>query len=119
MRTFFVLAFLVALALGGWRIGACELANMQLQEDMQDLAAQAGVRIGHYTAPSDDDFRAAVIRKAQEYDIQLSPDQVTVQRQGSDASSPMYLAADYTVPVNLASYSVTLHFTPSSTRKSF
>ena len=122
MRRIKIIVVVAALAftiVGGWRIGAVELANLELQEDMHDLAAQAGAHIGYTTLRTDDDFRDAVIRKAKEYNIELAPHQVTVQRNGPEMTSPMYLAADYSVPVNLPQYSFTMHFTPSSTKKSF
>ena len=114
LKVIVVLAVLVGTALGGWRIAKCEVANLQFQEDMHDLAGKSGVRIGNYAQLSDDDFRAAVIQKAKEYDIELSPEQVSVQRQ--NGNTPVLLTADYSVPVNLASYSMSLHFTPSSAK---
>ena len=30
----------------GWQIASCELANLELQEDLRDLAAQTGAYIG-------------------------------------------------------------------------
>ena len=110
---------LAALALAvavGWPIASCELANLELREDMRDLAAQVGTRIGLTPPGTDEDFRRAVIRKAQEYEIQLEPEQVTVQRTGSDEEPVIYLAADYTARVKLPGCSFTLHFTPSSAR---
>ena len=98
-------------------VGWCELANFRLQEDMHDLAAEAGARVGYVVARSDDDFREAVVHKAKEYGIELKPNQVVVQRTGSGTNSTTYLAADYWAPVKLAWFSFTLHFTPSSTKK--
>jgi hypothetical protein len=58
------LAILVLVFMAGWQIGACEVADIQLREDMKDLATQLGGRIGFSTPQSDDDFRAAVVAKA-------------------------------------------------------
>ena len=98
----------------GWQIGACELANVELRDDMHDMASQLGARIGYGNALSDEDFRNEVIRKARKYDIQLAPQQVTVVRNGEGIQATMYLAADYTVPINLPGFSFQLHFTPES-----
>ncbi len=98
-----------------WQVGSDEVANLRLQEDMHDLASQSANRI-RYTPPrSDDEFRNAVIRKAKEYGIELTPSQVVVQHMGS-ATTTVYLAADYRVPVNLRWISFSLHFTPSSAK---
>ena len=110
---------LPALALAvavGWPIASCELANLELREDMRDLAAQVGTRIGLTPQSTDEDFRSAVIRKAQEHEIQLEPEQVTVQRTGSDEEPVISLAADYKVRVKRFGFSFTFHFTPSSAR---
>ena len=114
-----VLAVLVFVSIAGWQIGACEVANIRLRDDMQDLASQSGVRIGLTTARSDDDFRNAVLGKARQYDIDLAPDQVTVRRTGSSVTGTISIGADYTVPIHLPGYSFTLHFTPESGVRSY
>ena len=108
-----VLALAVAV---GWQIASCEIANLELQTDMRDIAAQVGARIGLEAPNSDEDLRNAVIHKAREHDIQLEPGQVTVQRTTNGKTLTIYLAADYKARVNLLLYSITLHFTPSSTK---
>jgi hypothetical protein len=99
-----------------WQIASCEIANLELQTDMRDIAAQVASRIGLEAPNSDEDLRNAVIHKAEEHDIQLEPGQVTVQRTGSGKTSAINLAADYKACVNLLLYSFTLHFTPSSAK---
>jgi len=113
------LAVLVFVSIAGWQIGACEVANIRLRDDMQDMASQSGVRIGLTSARSDDDLRNAVLNKARQYDIELAPEQVTVQRTGSSVTGTISLAADYTVPIHLPGFSFTLHFTPESGVKAY
>jgi hypothetical protein len=81
---------------------------------MRFLAAQNGTRIGLYSPSTDDDLRNAVIRKAQEHEIDLEPEEVTVRRTGTEEEPIIYLAADYKVRVKLLGFPITLHFTPSS-----
>jgi len=119
VKIFIGIAVFVGMVVVGWQIGSCELANIELQDDMQDLAAQAGTRIGFVEPRSDEDLRRAVMRKAKEHDIVLDPDQVRVQRTGSGDTSSVYLAADYTALVKLPGGSFTLHFTPSTGKKVF
>jgi len=97
----------------GWQIGASELANSELQDDMQDLASQNGSRIGLAAPKSDDELRAIVVHKALGYGIELDPAQISVQHTGSGITAQIHLAAYYTVAVNLLVASVNLHFTPS------
>ena len=114
-----VMAFVAAIALAVWvggQIGYCEWANVQLQEDLHDIASQAGTRIGYLAPRSDDDFRDAVVRKAKEHDIHLEPSQVSVQRTETGTTSTVSLAADYRSPVKLPGFSFALHFTPSSAK---
>ena len=111
------LAVLALAAIAGWQIGSCEVANLALQGDLRDLAAQVGTRIGLDAQSTEEELRNAVIRKAQEHDIELEPGQVTVRRMGTGTSSTVYLAADYKARVKLLGFSFTLHFTPSSAKK--
>jgi hypothetical protein len=105
---------LIVAASAGWQIGAAEIANMNLQEDIRDIASQAGTHLGVVVPKSDDDVSRAVILKAKEHGINLSPGQVTVRRMNPGEASTFYVTADYTVPVNVGFYSFPLHFTPSS-----
>lgn len=119
MRKAKLILGLVILALAvvaGWRVASCELANIELRDDMRDLATQLGSRIGLTPASTDEEFRSAVIRKAEEHEIQLGPEQVTVRRTGTDEAPIIYLAADYKVRVKVLGLGFTFHFTPSSAK---
>lgn len=112
-------AVVVLAAMAGWQAGSSYLASLELQDDMHDLASQLAPHIGYSAPTSDDDLRAAILHKAQQYNIDLQPRQVTVQRSGSGYASTVYLAADYRVPVHVPGVSFTLHFTPSSAKTAF
>jgi hypothetical protein len=113
------IAIFVAVIVTGSQIIPPELANFQFEDDLHDIAALRGSRVGLLPASTDDSLRAIVIRRAKEHDIQLAPEQVKVERVSTPGAPTVYLAADYTAPINLPGYSFTLHFTPSSTSKSF
>lgn len=87
-----------------------ELTNYSFQDDLRNIAMTGGAN-PHTT---DQELMETIIRKAQEHQITLAPEQVTVQRIGSPGAPAVYVAADYSVPVNLPGYSFTLHFNPSS-----
>ena len=110
----FGIAVVVAAVMVGWEILEPEITNIVFQDELHDLAAQAGIRIGLPGPTSDEEIRNVVIRNALRHDILLDPRQVTVRR-GTQNAPALYLAVDYTVPVNLPGYSFTLHFTPTST----
>jgi len=101
----------------GWQIGACELANIELKDDMQDMASQLGLRIGFTDVASDDELREMILRKAEKYNIAVSPDKVLVMRDGYGKNANVYLEADYSVPIYLPQYSFEMHFAPSSANK--
>ena len=109
-----LIAVLLLLCSAGWQVGKSELANIELRDDMRDMASQLGARIGLTKIYSDEDFRDEVMRKAKKYDIHLQPEQVTVLRDGEGVEARMYFAADYTVPIELPGFSFRLHFNPES-----
>jgi hypothetical protein len=115
-KLFVGLAVLALVAIAGWQIGSCEIANLELQTDLHDISIQLASRIGMEAPNSDQDLRNAVIHKAQEHGIPLEPEQVTVQHVGSGKTEAIYLAAEYDTRVKLPGYSFTLHFSPSSTK---
>lgn len=114
MKYVFGIAVVVAAIFVAWQFAAPELANIELQDDLHDLSSQAGWRIGLSTPKSDEELRNLIIRKAGKYDILLEPKQITVRRSGTEQAPVFFLAVDYTVPVNLPGYTVTLHFAPTS-----
>lgn len=104
---------LVLLLNAGWQLGSCELANIELRDDLKDLAAQNGARIGLKAPVTDGDLRQTIISKAGRYGISLDPEQVTIQH--VDDVPSIYLAAKYKVQVQLLpNYWIILHFAPSS-----
>lgn len=109
-------ALFLAIALG-WEIGAAEVANVNLQEDMRDLAAQGGAQIGLVAPSTDDDVRNMVASKAQADGIALKPEQVTVTRTVSGEKSQLHIAAHYTAPLNCWLFSLNLQFAPSSDKR--
>jgi hypothetical protein len=110
------IAIIVLLGMAAWQIGSWELANVTLQEDMRDMAALAGTRIGFKAPDSDEEVTQILIRKAKDHGIDLQPNQITVRHTTTGQISTLYLAADYTVPVNLLFFSFWLHFTPASNK---
>ena len=105
-------------SIAGWQVGTCTLANVELRDDMQDMASQIGGRIGLTQASSDDDLRNEILRRAQQHGIELTPDQITVRRTGSHPNEEIYLAADYTREIRLLGFASAFHFTPEA-RKQF
>ncbi len=87
-----------------------ELTNYSFQDDLRDIAMVGGAN-PHTT---DQELLTSVIRKAQDHQITLAPEQVSIQRIGTPGAPAVFVAVDYSVPVSLPGYSFALHFTPSS-----
>lgn len=104
---------IIGLIYAGFQIIPPELSNYSFQDDLRNIALTAGAN-PHTT---DQDLLDTVIKKAQEHQITLAPEEVTVQHIGTPGMVAVYVAADYKVPVSLPGYSFTLHFTPSSGNK--
>ena len=102
--------------IAGWQIASCELANAEFTEALRDLSSQTGAHIGLGSFKTDEEFRDAVIREAKKHEIQLAPEQITVERTGTPPAQTVYLSADYRARVALPGCSFTLHFHPSSAR---
>lgn len=120
MKNFKIVLGLVAFYFvfnAAWQIGACELGNIELKDDLQDISTQLGVRIGASDVASDDDLRTMVLRKAEKYNIALAPEQVIVMRDGYGKNANIYLEADYSVPISLPRFTFSMYFSPSSAHK--
>jgi hypothetical protein len=100
-----------------WQVGACELANIELKDDLQDMSTQLGVRIGVSDIASDDELRTMVLRKAEKYNIALAPKEIIVMRDGYGKDANIYLEADYSVPIYLPHFTFSMYFNPSSAHK--
>jgi hypothetical protein len=105
----------VAVIYAGFQIIPPELNNYSFADDLHTIAMMGSSNFRQ----SDQDLVNAVMRKAQEHEIPLTPEHVTVQHIGSQGLQAVYVAADYTVPVSILGFSFTLHFTPSSGNKGF
>lgn len=106
---------IIALAYSGFQIAPVEMANYSFTDDLRQISMVAGAN-PHQT---DQDILDSVVKKAAEHDIQLTPEQIKLQRIGTPGAPAVYVGVDYSVPVNLPGYSFVLHFSPSSGNKGF
>jgi hypothetical protein len=104
------LLLVVGVVYSGFQIVPPEMTNYSFQDDLRNIAMVGGAN-PHQT---DQDILDSIMKKAQEHQITLAPEQVTIQRIGTPGAPAVYVGADYSVPVSLPGYSFSLHFTPSS-----
>ncbi len=110
VKALFGFLAIVGVIYAGFQIIPPELTNYSFQDDLRNIAMVGGAN-PHET---DQELIDSIVKKAQEHQITLAPEQVTVQRIGTPGAPAVYVAADYNVPVSLPGYSFSLHFTPSS-----
>lgn len=113
-----ILAFLfLALAAAGliaWRVAACYIANAQLKSDMKDLCQQLSVTTGLKDPLTEEQLRDAVIKSAKDDGIELSREQVIVQKTTTRKESTINLAVDYDRKIDLFVFTINPHFSLSS-----
>jgi hypothetical protein len=110
VKALFGFLAIVAVIYACFQVIPPELTNYSFQDDLRDIAMVGGAN-PHET---DQELLTSVIRKAQDHQITLAPEQVTIQRIGTPGAPAVFVAVDYSVPVSLPGYSFALHFTPSS-----
>jgi hypothetical protein len=116
VKGLFGLLVIAAVFVGLFQIAPPIMANYSFQDDLRTVAMMDGVNLSTKT---DEDIRNDVMRKAKEHDLPIVPAQVTVQHISTPGLSAVFVAADYTVTINLPGYSFDMHFTPSSGNKGF
>jgi hypothetical protein len=102
-----VVAFVVYASI---KIVPVYLNNYELQTYIQDQTPFWLIQ----RVPSDG-IRARVLAKAQDLTLPISKEQVQVEA----GASRVTVNIDYTVPIDLKVYTLTLHFTPHSENRAF
>jgi hypothetical protein len=100
---------------GLFQVAPPMLANYSFQDDLRTVAMMDSANF----QKTDEDVRNDVLKKAKEHDLPIEAKQVTVQRLNTPGLTAVYVAADYSVAINLPGYSFDMHFNPSSGNKGF
>ncbi len=94
-----------------WQIGWSEFSNVELQDDLQDIASRLDVKTGWSGPAGPEEIRSKIIHKAKQRGIDLKPNQVTVEGENAD----MHLGAAYDVNVTIVGdIAFRMHFSPAS-----
>ncbi len=105
LKALFGLFVVVAAFYLSWKVIPPYFSNYQFQDEIENQA-----RYYSYNVRSDQEIKETLVKKAHEYDIPLTTDQIKVQRVGSELT----ISADYTVHVDIPMYPFDLHFTPET-----
>jgi hypothetical protein len=112
LKLVFWIAMLGAMGLVGLKVIPPYFSNYELEDAIKTEAVQAT-----YSTRSEEDIRDEVIKHARDYDIELTPKQVHVSRNGGFGNGSLNIEADYTVPLDLPGYSTNLEFHLSTKNK--
>jgi hypothetical protein len=103
---------IVVVAFLGIKILPVYFSNYEFEDFIKEEALHST-----YSMRSEDDIREAVIKHARDFDIDLTAKQVHVSRTGSSGNGSLTIEAEYSVPIDLPAYSMTVDFHPSSKNK--
>lgn len=109
LKAIIVTAILIVGIIAAWKVIPPYSAEYQLADKIDEIARFAVVN--RYT---DDQIREQVFKTIQDLDIPAKREDIKVTNTGSKVN----IVVDYTVPVDILSYHLDLHFTPSSENKS-
>ena len=104
---------IIGVVVGLFQVAPPIMANYSFQDDLKTIAL---INNANFQKP-DDDVKNDVVKKAKEHDLPIEAKQVTVQRINTPGMSALYVAASYSVTINLPGYSFDMHFTPDSGNK--
>jgi hypothetical protein len=112
LKLIFGLGLMCAVGLVCFKLIPPYFSNYELEDAIKSESIQST-----YTTRTEEDIKAAVIKHARNYDIELEPKQVHVVRNGGLGNGTLAIEVDYTVPVELPGYSTELDFHLSSKNK--
>lgn len=108
-KAIFAFAIFALVIFIGIRTVPVYVDNYQLTNFIRDLAVKATVE-----RPSNVAVQDEVVARAQSLELPVTGDNVKV----SVTSQGVTIDVDYTVPIDLKLYTLTLHFTPSAQNRS-
>lgn len=110
-KAIFTLAVIAAMSFVAFKTLPAYIHNYELQDYMRGLTVNL---MAAGKLPTADTVRNNIVAKAQDMDLPVTSDNVKVSLDWGKAA----VSADYTVPVNLVVYTLSLHFTPTAENKS-
>jgi cell division protein FtsL len=109
LKAIIVTVILLIGIIAAWKVVPPYAAKYQLQDKINELALYANAQ--HQT---EDQIRETVLKTVQDLDIPAKREDIKVTATGNRVT----IVVDYIVPVDILTYHVDLHFTPTSENKS-
>jgi hypothetical protein len=109
VKAIIVTAILAMGIVAAWKVVPPYAAKYQLQDKLNEVSLYANTQ-----RQTEDQVRDTVFKAFQDLEIPAKREDIKVTANNSKVS----ILVDYTVPVDILTYHVDLHFTPSSENKS-
>lgn len=109
LKSLFGLFVVVAFFYVAYKVFPPYFNEMQFEDAMGQTAQFSA----YSQQKTEQDIKDEVAKKAAEFDIPLTSDQIRVQRNGGEVT----ISADYTIHVDLPGYPLDLQFHPNSKKK--
>jgi hypothetical protein len=109
LKLIFGLFVIVALAYVALKVVPAYFESYQFRDAVKDEATH-----DTYTSKTDSEIRASIYKRAQDYDIPITEDQIQVIRTGNLGTGTVAVRAEYVVHVDLPGYPLDLHFDAST-----
>jgi hypothetical protein len=87
-------------------------SNYQFQDAVKDEATHDS-----YASKTEEEIRASVYKKAQEFDIPITQEGIKVIHQGAQFNGTVIIHAPYVVHIDFPGYPLDLHFDASTENK--
>lgn len=95
-----------------FKLGPPYMSNYQFTDAVKDEATRDS-----YSQKTEDEIRKAIFKKAQELDVPITENEITVQRTGLQFNGTVVVKVPYVVHVDLPGYPLDLHFDASTENK--
>jgi len=113
VRITFALFLIVALIFLGLKFVPVYFGNYSFKDYVEDESRRAS----YSPSTTEDSVRDEVFKKAQEYELPLTKDDIKVQKTAGAGTQSVSISADYTVHVDLMVTTTDLHFSVASQNK--
>ncbi len=108
IKALFGLFVVVAMFYLAWKVLPPYFSNYQFQDELENQA-----RYFSYNVKTEQEMRDTIAKKAREYDIPLTSEQIKVERMGAELA----ISTNYTVHIDIPVYPFDLHFTAATKNK--
>ena len=113
LRIAFALFMIVALIFLGLKFVPVYYGNYNFKDYVDDESRRAS----YAQTTTEDSVRDEVFKKAQEYEIPVTKEDIKVTKGGGGGTAAVAISADYTVHLDLLVTSTDLHFSVASSNK--